>query len=124
MSSLGRMSLLVLGAAVSGVLLIVSLFVTNPLAIGPLGVTVWFVLLLLSLGSGLTLGLYGIKTFLRLHDNGGERLRHSTRQGFLLAGWVTGILALSSLHQFNLRDAILLGLLLGIVELYVRFRWS
>jgi hypothetical protein len=123
MPTLGRLSLLVLWSAGSGVVLLLSLVVTSPAKIGPIGVTLWFVLLLLNLSGLLTLGLYALKSFLRVHTAGSERLRYSSRQGLLLAGWVTSVLALSSLRQFNLRDAILLGLLLAIVELYVRFRW-
>jgi hypothetical protein len=33
------------------------------------------------------------------------------------------LLALSSLHQLSSLDGILLALLLGIVEVYVRLRW-
>jgi hypothetical protein len=45
------------------------------------------------------------------------------RQGLLMACWVTPLLALSSLGQYSLKDAILLGLLLLIIELYVRLRY-
>lgn len=121
--TLGRLSLLVVWSLVAGVALIVSLFATNPLAIGPIGVTLWFILLLSGLSAILALALYGAKTFLHVHTTGASRLRYSWRQGMLGAWWVTGVLALSSLHQFNLRDAILLGLLLAIIEVYIRFRW-
>jgi hypothetical protein len=123
MPTIGRLSLLILWSLISGVLLVLSLFVTNPLALGPVGVTLWFILLLTGLAGMITLGLYAVKAFLRVHTSSAERLRYSSRQGMLLAGWVVGVLALSSLHQFNVRDAILLGLLLSIVELYLRFRW-
>ena len=123
MPTLGRLSLLVLWSAGSAVVLVLSLLVVSPVQIGPLGVTLWFVLLLLSLAGLITLGLYGLKAYLHIHTAASERLRYSGRQGLLIAGWVTGVLALSSLRQLSPRDAILLGLLLGIVELYARFRW-
>lgn len=103
--------------------LVASLIVTNPLRLGPLGVTLWFVVLYLALSALVTLGLYAVKAFLHLHATDAGRLRYSRRQGLLIAGWLTGMLALSSLHQLGLLDAILLALLLVIVEVYVRFRW-
>ncbi len=123
MPTFGRLSLLVVWSLMSGMILVLSVLLTNPLAIGPVGVTLWFVLLLFSLSAIIALVLYGIKRFLRVHENGASRLRYSWRQGMLAAWWITAMMALSSLHQFNLRDAILLGLLLVIAEVYVRFRW-
>ena len=103
--------------------LLLSLVLTNPLAIGPVGVTVWFVVLLLALAGLVSLVLYIIKSFLHIHKNPAARLRYSWRQGLLISGYATAMLALSSLRQLSLRDAILWGLLLGIVEIYVRLRW-
>ncbi len=124
MPTLGYLTILMIWGAGSTVLLVLSLLLTNPLAIGPVGVTIWFVLLLGCLSALVTLALYGVKTFLHVHDGAAvSRLRYSWRQGLLIGGWATGVLALGSLHQFNIRDAILLGLLLAIVEVYVRFRW-
>jgi hypothetical protein len=79
--------------------------------------------LFLALAAILTLAIYTAKTFLRLHITSAGRLRYSWRQGLLASGWLTGMLALSSLRQLGLLDAILLALLLVIVEVYVRFRW-
>jgi hypothetical protein len=120
---MGWLILLIVWSSVSIVGLVLSLLTTNPLAIGPVGVTVWFVALYLSLAAILTLGLYTAKTFLHVHAAGVNRLRYSGRQGLLLASWVAGLLALSSLRQLGPLDAILLGILLVIVEVYVRFRW-
>ena len=121
--TLGYVGLLAGWTGLAGFGLLVSLFMTNPLAIGPLGVTVWFLVLLTVLAGGATLGLYGLKTYLHVHEGAPRvRFRHSWRQGWLVAGWAVGVMALSSLHQFNLRDAILLGLLLSIIEVYMRFR--
>jgi hypothetical protein len=120
---MGWLILLIVWSSVSIVGLVLSLLTTNPLAIGPVGVTVWFVALYLSLAAICTLGLYTAKTFLHVHAAGVNRLRYSWRQGLLLASWVAGLLALSSLRQLGPLDAILLGILLVIVEVYVRFRW-
>jgi hypothetical protein len=91
--------------------------------LGPAGVTVWFVGVFLLVSSLLTLGLYAAKNYLRLHSTGAARLRYSWRQGLLLGGWLVGMASLSSLRQLGPLDAILLGILLVIVEVYVRFRW-
>jgi hypothetical protein len=120
---LGYLSLLVAWSLLSLATLIISLFATNPLEIGPAGVTVWFVVLFTSVVSIITLSLYTSKTFLHLHATGASRLRYSWRQGLLIGGWATGLMALSSLHQLGALDAILLALLLVIVEVYVRLRW-
>ncbi len=119
----GYLGLLLAGALLSGVLAGLALLLTNPLQIGPIGVTAWFLLLLVFVTATLTLLLYAAKSFLRVHDNKMARLRYSWRQGLIVAGYLTGLLALSSLQQLSLRDAILLGLLLVIIEVYVRFRW-
>lgn len=122
-SVVGRLSLLIIWSLLAMAGLILSLFLTNPLQLGPLGVTLWFVVLFWDLASIAALALYAAKAFLHVHAGGSSRLRYSWRQGLLVGGWVTGLLALSSLHQLGLLDAILLALLLGIVEVYVRFRW-
>ncbi len=123
MPAVGYLSLLIIWSFVAGTTLLLSLLLTNPLTIGPAGVTVWFVLLLSGLAAIFAVVLYATKSFLHVHAAAPSRLRYSWRQGLLLSSWATGALALSSLHQFNLRDAILLGLLLGIIEIYVRLRW-
>jgi hypothetical protein len=119
----GRLSLLVVWSLVATAGVVLSLFLTNPLQLGPLGVTLWFVVLFWDLAALAALILYATKTFLHVHAAAPSRLRYSWRQGLLAGGWITGLLALSSLHQLGLLDAILLALLLGIVEVYVRFRW-
>lgn len=119
-----RLSALIGWAGAGSVLILLSLFVTNPLKLGPVGVTVWFVVLLSVLFAIFSLGLYFIKIFLRLHETHSVRLRYSMRQGLLISFWVTSLLALSSLGQYSLKDAILFGLLLLIIEFYVRLRYS
>ena len=123
MTVLGWLTVLIAVSLVGAASLVLSLILTNPVAIGPAGVTLWFVGLFLVSASAVTLGLYAAKTYLRLHATGAARLRYSWRQGMLGGGWIVGMLALSTLHQLGLLDAILLGILLIIVEVYVRFRW-
>ena len=91
--------------------------------IGPVGVTVWFLVAYATLSAVFTLAIFVAKHYLRLHTTAIGRLRYSQRQGMLVAGLVVGCLALSSLKQLSWQDAILLGLILAIVEVYVRFRW-
>ena len=110
-------------AAGAGVALVVSLLATNPVTIGPVGVTIWFVVILTEATALATLALYAVKTYLHLHATQALRLRYSWRQGGLIGGWATSLLALNSLQQLGIKDAILLGLLLSIVEVYVRLRW-
>lgn len=103
--------------------LILSFIFTSPLGLGPIGVTLWFVVAFLSMAGLFSLLFYGAKSYLRLHATRAARLRYSRRQGLLVGGWVIGLLALSSLNQLGALDAILLGILLVIVEVYVRLRW-
>lgn len=123
MTVTGWLVVLIVWSLVAVAGLVLSLIMTNPLTIGPLGVTLWFVTLFLAMASLVTLGLYAAKSYLRLHSTGAARLRYSWRQGLLVGGWLVGLLCLSSLRQLGLLDAILLGILLVIVEVYVRFRW-
>lgn len=115
--------MLVIWSVVSAAGLFSSILYTNPAEIGPVGVTAWFVIFLSCAAAISTLCLYLSKAFLHVHATGVSRLRYSWRQGLLIGGWVTGLLALSSLHQLTIPDGILLALLLVIVEIYVRFRW-
>jgi hypothetical protein len=121
--TVGQLGIRITVFTVGAVLLALSLVFTTPHMIGPLGVTLWFVLLYMTLANGFGLLLYTIKSYLRVHTLRAQRLRYSQRQGLLLSGLVTGALALSSLKQLSLLDVILLGLILLIIEVYVRFRW-
>ena len=123
MTVIGWLGILIICGLVSAALLILSWVFTTPAAIGPVGVTAWFLVLFLGLASTWGLVLYTVKTFLHVHPSGLSRLRYSWRQGLLVGGWLTGVLALSSLRQLGWLDAILLGTMLVIVEVYVRFRW-
>ena len=115
--------MLVTSGSIGLVVILLSMVFLSPTDIGPAGVTVWFVLLLMTLSSWLSLGLYALKSYLALHDSARQRLRYSLRQGWLVGGGVVSLLALASLRQLGWLDAILLGLILGIIEVYVRLRW-
>lgn len=122
-SVVGWLGILVVCGAIATALALLSLLATNPVTVGPAGVTTWFVVLFVALSCIATLALYFAKTFLRVHPTRANRLRYSWRQGLLVSGWATCLIALSSLRQLGVWDGILLGLLLLIVEGYVRLRW-
>jgi hypothetical protein len=110
-------------AVASGIMLGLSLVALRPGDLGPAGVTVWFVLLLSWLAALLSVALFTLKSYLHIGSGRSARWRYSWRQGLLIAGWASGLLALSSLRQLSLRDVILTGVILVFVEIYVRFRW-
>lgn len=104
------------------ILIVASLLLTNPVAIGPQGVTAWFLFLLIDLTGWLTLLLYGAKRYLHLYTSAVERWRSSLRQGILVASLAVLLAALSSLQQLTWRDALLLVALALLIELYARLR--
>ena len=122
MPAAGYLSLIGLWTALIGGCLVLSLIATNPAAIGPLGVTLWFLALLTAVTGILTIVLYLAKTYLHWHATSQQRLSYAFRQGLLIGFWITSLLALDSLQQFNLRDGLLLGLILVVVELYMRLK--
>ncbi len=104
---------------VATIIVALLLLVTNPAMVGPLGVTAWFLALLVALSSWFALVAYWLGQHLPFmrsseHDQGDSR-----RRGLFLGGFVVIMLGLSSLHQLGVRDALLLGLLLLLVEFYV-----
>ncbi len=116
-SYLGSITVGGVGALVLAALLMQA---TTPTALGPLGVTAWFGLVLVGLaaiGTGLA---YVVAAKLQ-HSTpkARQRIIDATRRGLLVGGGVTIVLGLSSLRQLNLRDVILLLLLGGLVEFYM-----
>ena len=122
MQALGFLSFIIIWALASGVLLVLSVLLTNPLMLGPIGVTIWFIILFTGAGCMISLALNAIKSFLKVQPDPAIRLKNSWRQGLLIASWLTIVLALSSLQQLALRDAILLAVFLGIIEIFMRLR--
>ena len=90
--------------------------------IGPLGVTIWFLVLLSALATALTVGLYSLKRIFKVEPTPAARLKVAWRQGGLVAAYLTLLLAMRSLNQLALRDAILLAAILICTELLMRFR--
>lgn len=105
---------------IAGAAVIVCVITTNPGKVGPLGVTLWFVALLVVLQGVVSLGLVEIKKryFAILGEH--KIVTSSWRQGLLLGGGIVMLLALSSLRQLGWRDVALLSVLLGLIEFYFR----
>ena len=82
MTVLGYLSILIVWSLVASASLVTSLILTNPLTIGPAGVTAWFVILFLDLAALLALAMYTLKTFLHVHAAGVNRLRYCGARGF------------------------------------------
>jgi type IV secretory pathway TrbD component len=95
----------------------------SPDALGPFGVTLWFVGLFLVVSTLLANTLFWFKTYLQISESRLTRLRSSARQGLLLSSLLVVCLALSSLGQLSWLDAALFGTVLLIIEVYVRYRW-
>lgn len=75
MPAVGYLSLIGLWTALAGGVLGLSLLATNPAAIGPLGVTLWFLALLTAFTGVMTLLLYSAKSYLHWYATSQQRLR-------------------------------------------------
>ena len=106
-------------AAGATALAIFMMVVTTPLTIGPIGVTAWFLVTLAALSSGIALIVYALEVWLLPKLPVKRRIRESTRRGLFVGGLITIILSLSSLKQLNIRDVLLIALLMVLVEFYV-----
>lgn len=95
------------------------LVTTNPLGVGPLGVTAWFLALLVALSSWFGLLAHWLGQHLPALRSGGRVEADSWRRGLLAGGYITILLGLSSLQQLALRDALILGMLLLLIEFYL-----
>ena len=107
-------------AAIAWGLVLAILWSTTPASLRPIGVTLWFLILLIALSSGLALLLDLGKRLFGPKKPQGRSFNPSLRQGLLLGIWLTVMLGLSSLRQFSIRDALLTGLLAAIIEIYLR----
>jgi hypothetical protein len=107
---------------IASVVVVATLFITNPASIGPVGVTLWFLALLAALTGGLSLVLFWFKRLVRSHHTESRQLQVAARQATLIALGLVIFLALSSLRQLSLGDVVLVALLLGLSEFYLRAR--
>ncbi len=98
------------------------MLVTTPLGIGPIGVTAWFLVVLVGIMAILAIVIYLLEAKLAPNLPVKRRVNDATRRGLFLSGLITMALALSSLCQLNLRDILLMALLLVLVEFYLTAR--
>lgn len=116
------LSLIVGQTAACGFLVLIALVGTSPSRLGPFGVTVWFLAFWGAISGIMALLLYVAKSRVFSDTLPAERLAASYRQGLLVAGAGTTLLALSSLRQLSLRDGILVVILCALIEVYFRTR--
>lgn len=109
-------------AAAATVLVLLSLVVTNPRAMGPFGVTGWFLLVLVALSAWLSLAFYWAGGRFQHKLTSAKRLRIAWRRGVLAGTVLTVWLGLQSLGQLTPRDIILTVILASLVEFYFRGR--
>ena len=107
---------------IASVVVVATLFITNPTSIGPAGVTLWFITLLIALSGATTLALFWVKRLVRSHQTESRQLIVAVRQATLVALGLVVFLALSSLRQLSLGDVVLVALLLVLSEFYLRAR--
>ena len=105
--------------------LFLSMIMTNPTALGPTGVTLWFVGFWVVLSS--CLALIKFELVARFGKETTKLNRHkmivgSVRHGALIGGGLTVLLALSSLQQLDIRDVGLVAILLLLIEFFARAR--
>jgi hypothetical protein len=112
-------SVTALGAATTTIC-VLAVLSTTPLGIGPLGVTLWFLALTVALSCWFALLAFWLaRRFSDHNELGPKGISDSRRRGLFAGGFITILLALSSLRQLSLRDALLLGLLLLLIEFYM-----
>lgn len=104
-----------LGSGVIAIGLIASLFLTNPNDLGPFGITVWFILLLVVSTTVVTLLLFRLRK-----QRTTRAFTQSLRRGFLISIWAVSLLALNSLHQLTIADIILITVLVVVIDFYMR----
>lgn len=116
-------SVIILATILSGSIVLLSLFISSPRQIGPVGVTLWFVVGFIFLGGVLALGNYYYKK--GKIDNKSQLnviFKNSIRGGYLLSALLIILLALQSLRMLTIGDTVLFVLTILIVELYFRTR--
>lgn len=92
---------------------------TTPAMVGPFGVTLWFVSLLVGLASWVAVVAFVIERRLRPNVSKNQLIANSVRRGLLLSGYAVVLLGLSSLQQLSLRDVLLLALFIVLIEFYM-----
>lgn len=127
MASIGKLQLKLTSLAVitatSALIGVAIMLRTNPKTIGPSGVTMWFINLLILLVCVATLVLYVVKLrFFNGREHTNRSLNSSFRSAFLIGVGAVTFLALKTLHTLSIKDIVFLSLVLLIIEFYLRTR--
>lgn len=109
----------IIGGAATA-LMVLALIATNPAAIGPIGVTGWFILFFMAMAAWLSLAFNWASSRLAHSSGSAKRLTASIRRGVLISGVATIWIGLSSLRQLSMRDIILTVVIALLAELYFR----
>jgi len=108
---------------ITAVLLVLSLFTTNPTRLGPAGVTFWFINALVMVSALMTVVSFKFKMRnLKNQVNQMALFKCSLRFGSLVGFSIVGLLALSSLRSLSWRDILLFILIVIVVEVFFRTR--
>lgn len=114
-------SVITLATILTGSLAILSLFISSPRDIGPVGVTIWFLITFVFLGGIIGLSSYHYSKKKVDNKSGlGLVFKNSIRSGYVFAGLVVILLALQSLRMLSVGDTILFVLIALVMELYFR----
>lgn len=105
---------------VSVLVLLLTTLTTTPDQLGPFGITVWFITFLIMLAGLLTFIFYSLKRSRDSQVPLEAKFVTSLRYGVLVSTWVTALVALNSLHQLGLKDIVLVSILVGLIEFYLR----
>lgn len=104
--------------------LAVALLLTAALAapddLGPFGITLWFIGFLFASGGFLAVGLYELRHLIHRRQPREMIFATSLRQGLLVGAWLTALIGLNSLRQLGLKDIVLVSVLIGLIEFYLR----
>lgn len=122
MAHRGYIGVVSLAATAATAIVVMAILASTPVSIGPLGVTLWFLALGFGLSSWLALAFYLLGRKLQPAATEARQRAASSRRGILAGGYITVILALSSLQQLGPRDILILGLLVILVEFYLAAR--
>lgn len=114
-------SVVILATILTGSIAILSLFISTPRDIGPIGVTAWFLICFVFLGGVITeFSYFHGKKKVENKSQIGALYKNSIRGGFMLAALLVILLALQSLRMLSLGDTILFILVGLVIELYFR----
>ena len=95
---------------------------SNPVELGPVKVTLWFVALLMALSGLITLVGYMTRLALDHQAVKADVLGRAARHGILIGGLLVVWLGLSSLRTLDLKDIVLLTAVAVTLNFYFAFK--